>query len=465
MIIRPYIIFLFVLVLAGKLSASKTDSLIKEYTRQKDGLNKVYTAGRIISQFENNYDFVKSHAERFLADFKKTNNKYAETYIYYKLGSAAVEYSEYEEAKKNLQKAIVLSKELSNDSLTAVAHIRLGFTFYTIADYEAAIKTYLEGIDYASKAGKPRSISWGYNLLGLATYAKPNHDYKKALYYYFKAIEINNTINESHNSGMLLMRIGSVYTRLEDYSNATFFLDRALKLGDSLNQPVVQKWTLESLTVLYQKKGDYKKAIDVGKESLRFSLKFSEFPGIIISYRNIAENYFQLKDYKKATLAIDSSIYYSLKYGILQTLPNIYETKSSISEKTGLLNEALVYFKRASELKDSIFSVQNSKNINELEARFENNEKEKEIQFLNKEKETDNKIKNVLIIAFILALLSVALVIFILIKINTARKQMKLQKDIIEEKQKEILASIHYAKRIQKSLLPTEKYLERNLNR
>ncbi len=44
-------------------------------------------------------------------------------------------------------------------------------------------------------------------------------------------------------------------------------------------------------------------------------------------------------------------------------------------------------------------------------------------------------------------------------------RQIKKQKDLVEEKQKEILDSIHYAKRIQKSLLPTEKYIDKNLDR
>jgi len=37
------------------------------------------------------------------------------------------------------------------------------------------------------------------------------------------------------------------------------------------------------------------------------------------------------------------------------------------------------------------------------------------------------------------------------------------QKRIVDDKQKEILDSIHYAKRIQQSLLPTEKYIDRVL--
>ena len=46
-----------------------------------------------------------------------------------------------------------------------------------------------------------------------------------------------------------------------------------------------------------------------------------------------------------------------------------------------------------------------------------------------------------------------------------AEKQLFEQKKLIEEKQKEILDSIHYAKRIQKTLMPTDKYFEKETER
>lgn len=45
------------------------------------------------------------------------------------------------------------------------------------------------------------------------------------------------------------------------------------------------------------------------------------------------------------------------------------------------------------------------------------------------------------------------------------RKKISAQKDLIEDKQKEIIDSIHYAKRIQDSLLPTERYISKELTR
>jgi hypothetical protein len=39
------------------------------------------------------------------------------------------------------------------------------------------------------------------------------------------------------------------------------------------------------------------------------------------------------------------------------------------------------------------------------------------------------------------------------------------QKHLVEEKQKEVMDSIHYARRIQRSLLTTERYIAKSLNR
>ncbi len=49
-------------------------------------------------------------------------------------------------------------------------------------------------------------------------------------------------------------------------------------------------------------------------------------------------------------------------------------------------------------------------------------------------------------------------------KVNESFAELKKQHEIIEEKNKEILDSIHYAKRIQNSLMPTEKYIKTRLD-
>ena len=65
--------------------------------------------------------------------------------------------------------------------------------------------------------------------------------------------------------------------------------------------------------------------------------------------------------------------------------------------------------------------------------------------------------------------------IFILNRFRVTKKQkiiiesqkeiVEEQKKIVEEKNKDITDSIYYARRIQRALLPTEKYIERTLGR
>ncbi len=50
-------------------------------------------------------------------------------------------------------------------------------------------------------------------------------------------------------------------------------------------------------------------------------------------------------------------------------------------------------------------------------------------------------------------------------ELNNANLEIMKQKKIIEEKNNDIISSIRYAKRIQSSLMPTEKYIEKIINK
>ncbi|PJA09903.1 MAG: hypothetical protein COX70_00450 [Flavobacteriales bacterium CG_4_10_14_0_2_um_filter_32_8] len=57
---------------------------------------------------------------------------------------------------------------------------------------------------------------------------------------------------------------------------------------------------------------------------------------------------------------------------------------------------------------------------------------------------------------------------FVLRTLSLTRKQKAIiekQKELVEEKNNEILASIRYAKRIQDALMTSQKYIERNIKR
>lgn len=110
---------------------------------------------------------------------------------------------------------------------------------------------------------------------------------------------------------------------------------------------------------------------------------------------------------------------------------------------------------------------------------YENHSKAKVIESqANKEiervvkSEKQKMLRNILFLGLIAVVLFGLLILRNSIQRKKANQELQeknalieRQKMIVEEKQKEILDSIHYAKRIQNSLLPTEKYIEKSLGK
>jgi serine phosphatase RsbU (regulator of sigma subunit) len=160
----------------------------------------------------------------------------------------------------------------------------------------------------------------------------------------------------------------------------------------------------------------------------------------------------------------------------------IFRTLSELFEENGNLPKSILYIKKYSSTKDSLIILQGKEN-NFKQAAIIGAEFELKRQIEIEKVESERRIKlseerdrrNRLIIGSVIAGLIVVLIIsfYIYKLLITARKQkliIEIQKSevdkkshIIEEKQKEILDSINYAKRIQYTLLAHEHFLKENL--
>lgn len=88
-----------------------------------------------------------------------------------------------------------------------------------------------------------------------------------------------------------------------------------------------------------------------------------------------------------------------------------------------------------------------------------------EAQF-NLEKLKSEKQKNFIYLIFSLVFgISLVAIIYGYIQLNRKKSKIEIQNKTIEEKQKEIIDSIKYARRIQNALITSENYIKKNLNR
>jgi hypothetical protein len=189
--------------------------------------------------------------------------------------------------------------------------------------------------------------------------------------------------------------------------------------------------------------------------------------------------YVEKKNYPMALKHFFGSYELGKKLGsrdrLIDVYANIHLTYSLMKDFEKAYNFQRLY----TETKDTIFSEENNRQMAEMQTRFETEKKDKELLKKDAEKKqlmADAKQKsterNAFIAGFIL-MIGLAFFIFRSYRQKKAANELltdknliiEKQKHMVEEKQKEILDSIHYAQRIQKALITNEKNIDRILKK
>lgn len=357
-----------------------------------------------------------------------------------------------------------------------------------------------------------RSVAIAYNPgIGFAGVVLGNAynssgDYTKALYYLFGAEKAFKQLNRPERLARTYNVIGNTYLGLgnipEQKKYFTWCYEISLK--NNLSEP--EALGAAGLASCYSSEKNYEEANKWNFIAEKLFLKQKYVIGYVIVRENIADNYCQMQKYDKALEysalaekdlseanfnyasygcfkgkgiilqkmgrnqeafdAFKIALDYILKDKANHNIAEIYQLLSGASHKLGKNEEALEFLNLHIQYKDSVFNENSQKQLLDLEKKYETEKKDTEIKILNKENDLNKselKQRNILIYsASVILLMLVVMVVFITrsnVRKNRINKLLARQKIIIEEKQKEILDSIHYAKRIQDALFAQQELI------
>ncbi len=176
-------------------------------------------------------------------------------------------------------------------------------------------------------------------------------------------------------------------------------------------------------------------------------------------------------NYKLAKTYLDSAMALSKKIGHVEYIKDSYSELSLLDSATGNFKLALADYKKYISYRDSMVNEANTKKTIQAEMNYEFEQKQaiekaeqdKKDAIAEQESKKQLIIRNAFIGGFVLML---ALAFFIFRGYRQKQKANEIiseQKTVVEEKQKEILDSIHYAQRIQKALLASDSLLGKHL--
>ncbi|MCX6297374.1 MAG: tetratricopeptide repeat protein [Bacteroidetes bacterium] len=354
-----------------------------------------------------------------------------------------------------------------------------------------------------------------YNNIGNGYYNLA--DYKTCLDYYIKGLRIQENIKNKKGILSSSGAIGNVYIGLAKYDEALKYFERALKIGKEIGNKNGVASCLISIGTIYSNKKDFKKSLDYYFKSLEIFQEVNNEDAIATNYNNIADTYLELKNYPQSLIYITkaSALYEKIGnvYGQSLALNNIGDYYFAVGDadkalqfynrglekgkqivanehiiqsfkgisrsykKLGNYKQALVYHELFQELNDSIYNVESSNQIAEMQARFDSKKQEQEINLLTKDKKIkEDELSRQTLISRAIICVGVLLLLLVIMAVrgNNQKKlanrelgvkneKIELAYNIIEDQHKDIIDSINYAKRIQEAILPPETVIKKSL--
>ncbi|HXM17062.1 MAG TPA: tetratricopeptide repeat protein [Candidatus Eremiobacteraceae bacterium] len=166
-----------------------------------------------------------------------------------------------EEAMKNFQDSMEISRKLGlkrllANSLSETAQIQI-----TMGKPDAAMASYNQGLQILKEIGIKKD--YGDILINRGVLYESRGELDKALQDYKDALQIERDANDENYMAVCLSNIGYVYFAKGDLDNSLIYYQQSLALREKLNQPVYLTETLSALGDVYSSMGDYDKALQV----------------------------------------------------------------------------------------------------------------------------------------------------------------------------------------------------------
>lgn len=466
--IKASIIFLFIFF--NGVYAIKVDSLLNIIKLHKEDSFSLKAYYELISLIKDkNQSLTMRLANEAVVTSRIQKNEY---YIAFFSSFLADQYelkADYNSALKYYEESLVNYQKL--DSIKKVADLKnnIGRIYEKKSILDKAIAYYIESLKIREKIKDKKGIASSYNSIGLINYYQG--DYNNALKNFNLALSLVKELKNPLGLATVYNNFGLVYIEKEEYDSALTNITLSLKYYEQIENWYGIATSYSNLAICYYSKNDLKAAEKYFLKSIEIKEEIGDKYGLISSYISLSVLYQKKNMFPEAIANIRKAIDLAKEIENNEGLSRAYQVLAELYSQTNKYELAYKTFITFHKLQDSIYNDNTSKVVNSLQEQFKSEKREKDIQLAN------SKIKQQSLLIYgasIVIVLILSLTIIILrnnrqrkranILLSKQNEEITIQKDIIEHKNQDILASITYAKRIQEAILPLPNYISRFLN-
>ncbi|MCW3076698.1 MAG: hypothetical protein JWO32_1307 [Bacteroidetes bacterium] len=337
-------------------------------------------------------------------------------------------------------------------------------------DYARSLDFYFKSLKLREECFDTRGMAASYNNIGLIYYSENNFD--QALEFYFKSLKNYGLINNKKGMAMCYNNIGVIYKKKSNYDKALEFYEKSLRIKQETGSKKGMGDSYNNIAIIYHAKGNYKKALEFYTKSLGIDEEIGNKKGMAVSHNNIGNLYLKLKNPGQAKSEAQESLQLAMEIGSKDDVKHAYRSLAAADSAAANYKSAFENHKLYVNIKDSIFNEESNKKIVQAEMNFEfakkeaiaKAEQEKKDALSKEELHRQTMQRNGFVGGFAL------MVALAGVSYNSYRNKKKAhtiieqQKQLVEEKNKDITDSINYAKNIQQAILPFDSRISETLN-
>lgn len=328
-------------------------------------------------------------------------------------------------------------KDLSKECLTLARSKQSrvkspsGIVMYLV--YESVISWFEgkrnDGFDYIFKSinaveGTELIEINGWCHFTLATYQFDSNQLTESEENYNKSIAFFKRIGSKYGYARACNGLASIKIKQDKLTEASEILNEIKSIYVFYDKLSGLSRVVTDLGVIESKFGRYKEALQLYEEAYQMRLKTTNIPGQITSLLEMGDVFIHLKDYVVAEQKLKEAAILSSKNNFKAKAYHAHELLAKLYKETGKHEKAMEHLEKYFEYKTQVLTDESNSRMKVLQTQLLAEEASKRAEI---EKESNNELR----------------------KAYT----------IIELKNTEILQSIDYAKRIQKTILPGAKAL------
>lgn len=237
-----------------------------------------------------------------------------------------------------------------------------------LSDFSGALKDYFSAREILLKIQDSLELGSNYHNIGMIfSFQK---EYKKSIFYFKKAIQINKKYNNNKKLGNNYGMIAFSYKEDEKSDSIFYFFDKAITYYEKANYKEGKQQALANKATYLSKRGKNKEALPIQLKYLEYAKSINKKLAIITSNSNLSKIYMHLNQYDKALVYANAAVKLASKEKSKLKLSSAYLVRSNIYKALDKYQYAFNDYQNYIDLKEDIFNVKKTKQLREIELKY-----------------------------------------------------------------------------------------------